>query len=89
MVSLVLVGTVWGQIAPNRQVEIRQALKRNGYTGETTAALKQVARDHHWQTKSVPDSRVLILLGLGPKYPHLLNFKTAWTATPERVLAAK
>lgn len=89
LVSLMLLGTAWAQMAPSRQTEIKTALRRHGYTGEMTAALKQVAKDNRWQTKSVPDSRVLILLGLGPKYPHLLNNGTAWIATPKTVVAMK
>jgi hypothetical protein len=52
-----------------------------------TANLKQVAIDHHWQHVSVPDSRVIIWLGLGPHYTKLLNPNTAWISTPKTVTA--
>ncbi len=89
---LVLVMAVTGHcqsIEPSRRAQICAALKSHGYTGDMTAALKQAARDHGWQSKSVPDSRVLIWLGLGPHYSHLLNQSTAWVATPQTVLLAK
>jgi hypothetical protein len=90
IVFLLLVGTCWAQdTEPSRRAQICAALKSHGYTGDMTAALKQAARDHGWQSKSVPDSRVLIWLGLGPHYSHLLNRATAWVATPQTVLLAK
>jgi hypothetical protein len=76
-------------IEPARKTQIATALRSHGYRGDTTAALRQVAKDHGWQTKSVPDARVLIWLGLGPRYPHLLNQGTAWISTPQTVLIAK
>lgn len=90
LVLLFLVTSMTAQsIAPSRQTEIQRALNTHGYRGEMSVALKQVAKDHGWQTRSVPDSRVLILLGLGPKYPHLLNPETAWVASPVVVLAKR
>ena len=87
LIGLALVGTCAGQIAPARAQEIRRALDIRGYHGDTMADLKKVAIDHKWQHASVPDSRVIIWLGLGPKYPHLLNPKTAWISTPKSVIA--
>lgn len=64
-----------GQMVPDakRQAEIRKALVDHGYApgknwSETREILKQIARQHHWQTSHSPDARVLILLGLGN--PH-------------------
>ena len=67
---------------------IQRALRRNGYAlpvtgvldGKTTAALQDIAQTHGWQHKQVPDSRVLIYLGLGPNYSGLLNPETAMIA---------
>ena len=90
LVGLALVGTCVGQqtaIDPARAQEIVHALAIRGYHGDMTANLKQVAIDHKWQHVSVPDSRVLIWLGLGPRYTHLLNPKTAWVSTPKTVTA--
>jgi hypothetical protein len=65
----------WG-IDSARMAQINHALKAHGYPA-STEGLKRVARDHRWQTRSVPDSRVIIFLGLGPHY-KLLNAETAW-----------
>ena len=88
---LLLISNLHGQdhIEPARQAQIRAALKAHGYPGDMDTALRQVARDHNWQTKVAPDSRVLIFLGLGPKYSHLVNPETAWIATPTNVQEAK
>lgn len=86
LIGLALVGTCVGQqtaITPARAKEIAHALAIRGYKGDMTTSLRQVAIDHKWQHVSVPDSRVLIWLGLGPRYPHLLNPKTAWVSTPK------
>jgi hypothetical protein len=59
-----------------RVTEIQTALIRHGYqsgepTGkwdaQTAAAMQKLQADHGWQTKITPDSRALILLGLGPE----------------------
>lgn len=56
--------------------QIQAALIREHYlTGqpsgdwnmETQAAMRKFQSDHGWQTKLLPDSRALIMLGLGPK----------------------
>lgn len=76
------------QIAPNRALEIQKSLKLHGHkiqmTGlmdsQTTEVLRSIAKSNGWQHKVVPDSRVLILIGLGTKYGKLLNPETAWKA---------
>lgn len=60
-------------------------------TGEPTGkwdqsseeALRRYQSDHGWQSKTVPDSRALISLGLGPSHDHLLNPESAMTTGPE------
>ncbi len=59
-----------------RVIEIQTALIKHGYQGgeptgkwdqQTAAAMQKLQADHGWQTKITPDSRALILLGLGPQ----------------------
>lgn len=88
----IIVATSWAQgqaIEPARRAQICAALRAHGYKGDMDTALKHVARDHNWQHKIAPDSRVLIFLGLGPKPQHLMNPETAWISTPQTVLLAK
>ena len=66
---------------PKRQAQIRAALVEHGYQPgktwpQTQDILRQIAREHHWQSKHAPDARVLILLGLGNKYsdPNILTW---------------
>ena len=75
-----------GSISAVRMRQIQYALRKHTYavrvTGrmdeQTTAALQDIAKNHGWQKKSVPDSRVLMWLGLGPDYRgRLLNPDTA------------
>ena len=75
------------KIDPQRAEEIQEALIREHYmTGEPTGkwdqssedALRRYQADHGWQSKTVPDSRALISLGLGP-HDHLLNPESAMT----------
>lgn len=62
-------------ITPKRTRQIQAALVKAGYLKHVTGhwnwatheALVRFQRDHHWQTRWVPDSRALIALGLGPK----------------------
>jgi len=65
-----------------RARQIQQALIRERYLdGEPTGtwdqrtkdAMIRFQNDHNWQTKAVPDSRALIMLGLGPKPADLIN----------------
>ena len=64
-------------IDPERATEIQTALIREKYlTGtpsgqwdsETEAAMQKYQADHGWQTKLTPDSRAIIMLGLGPTH---------------------
>jgi peptidoglycan hydrolase-like protein with peptidoglycan-binding domain len=84
------------KIDSERAAEIQQALIREKYLdGEpsgvwdqaTKDAMERYQSDHGWQTKSLPDARALIALGLGPKHENLLNPEsiapaTATVATP-------
>ena len=45
-------------------------------------AMRRYQADHGWQSKTVPDSRALISLGLGPSQDHLLNPESAMTTGP-------
>jgi hypothetical protein len=71
-----------------RAREIQEALVRERYlTGEpsgnwdpaTQAAMRRYQAEQGWQTKTVPDARALIRLGLGPDHEHLLNPESAMT----------
>jgi hypothetical protein len=86
--------TVRGQqkIAPERAQAIQEALIREHYmTGEPAGtwnqesedAMRRYQADHGWQAKTVPDSRALISLGLGPSHDHLLNPESAMTSEPD------
>jgi uncharacterized protein YfaT (DUF1175 family) len=75
-------------IDSERTQQIQEALIREHYlkgdpTGKwddaTQAALRRYQADNGWQNKTVPDSRALIKLGLGPSQDHLLNPETAMT----------
>lgn len=76
-----------------RAREIQQALVREHYlTGEpsgswdaaTQAAMRRYQAEQGWQTKTVPDARALIRLGLGPDHGHLLNPESAMTTEAAR-----
>ena len=80
------------KIDSDRVQEIQQALIREHYlTGEATGtwnqssedAMRRYQADHGWQSKTVPDSRALIKLGLGPSHDHLLNPDSAMTTQPD------
>jgi peptidoglycan hydrolase-like protein with peptidoglycan-binding domain len=71
-----------------RAREIQEALIREHYLkGEPTGrwdeatqkAMQRYQAANGWQTKTVPDSRALIKLGLGPSHEHLLNPESAMT----------
>ncbi|MFY9743361.1 MAG: peptidoglycan-binding domain-containing protein [Candidatus Sulfotelmatobacter sp.] len=79
------------KIDPERAQEIQQALIREHYLSGTAAgtwnqasedAMRRYQADHGWQSKTVPDSRALISLGLGPSHDHLLNPESAMTSDP-------
>jgi hypothetical protein len=78
-------------IESERAQQIQEALIRQHYmegqpSGKwddaTQAALRRYQAAQGWQSKSVPDSRALIKLGLGPNHDHLLNPETAMTTGP-------
>jgi len=69
-------------IDEQRAREIQTALIQQKYldgqpTGKwdqsTKDAMTRFQADHGWQTKVTPDSRALIVLGLGPKHENVLN----------------
>jgi hypothetical protein len=79
------------KIEPERAQAIQEALIREHYMGgEATGtwnqssedAMRRYQADHGWQSKTVPDSRALISLGLGPSHDHLLNPESAMTTGP-------
>ncbi|MFI5102554.1 MAG: peptidoglycan-binding domain-containing protein [Terriglobales bacterium] len=82
-------------IDSGRALEIQTALIREHYMqGEpsgtwdsaTQAAMQRYQADQGWQSKTTPDSRALIKLGLGPSHDHLLNPESAMT-TPAAPVA--
>jgi hypothetical protein len=81
-------------IDEGRTSQIQQALIREHYlTGDPTGKWDQSTKDalmrfqeaNGWQTKSVPDSRALIKLGLGPDKKGLLNPDTAVMTSPHEL----
>jgi hypothetical protein len=79
------------KIDPQRAREIQEALIREHYlTGKASGvwddtsekAMQKYQADNGWQSKTTPDSRALIKLGLGPDHQHLLNPESAMTAQP-------
>jgi hypothetical protein len=84
-------------IERGRVVQIQRALRKAGLSVSvngtmdtpTMTALKRIAKSNHWQTQFVPDARVLISIGLGPKY-KLMNPETAvrWDIEDTRVVSA-
>ena len=80
------------KIDSERTQQIQAALIRQHYmTGEATGkwdattedALRRFQADNGWQNKTVPDSRALIKLGLGPSHDHLLNPESAMTTSAD------
>ena len=80
------------KIDPTRAREIQEALIREHYLDGTASgtwdaksqsAMQRYQADNGWQSKSVPDSRALIKMGLGPDHEHLLNPESAMTSRPE------
>ena len=70
----------------DRARQIQAALVRERYMNgapsgkwddSTQAAMRRYQADQGWQSKSIPDSRALIRLGLGPDHVHLLNPESA------------
>ncbi len=80
------------KIDSSRAREIQEALIREHYLDgvasgswdeKSEGAMRRYQSDNGWQSKTVPDSRALIKLGLGPNHDHLLNPESAMTARPE------
>lgn len=80
------------KIDNERAQAIQEALIREHYLkGEATGtwnqaseeAMRRYQADNGWQSKTVPDSRALIKLGLGPSKDHLLNPESAMTTVPD------
>lgn len=80
------------KIDSERAEAIQEALIREHYlTGEPSGtwnqasedAMRRYQADNGWQSKTVPDSRALIKLGLGPSKDHLLNPESAMTTVPD------
>ena len=81
------------KIDPARAREIQEALVREHYLDSPPSnkwddasqkAMERYQADNGWQSKSVPDSRALIKLGLGPDHEHLLNPESAMTSVPQQ-----
>jgi hypothetical protein len=79
------------KIDPERARAIQTALirehyldgKASGVWDDTSQkAMQKYQADHGWQSKTTPDSRALIKLGLGPDHDHLLNPESAMTGEP-------
>ena len=80
------------KIDPQRTREIQSALIREHYMGGEPSgvwdqtsqhAMERYQADNGWQSKTVPDSRALIKLGLGPDHEKLLNPESAMTSAPQ------
>jgi hypothetical protein len=85
------------KIDSGRAQSIQEALIHEHYlNGEATGtwnqasedAMRRYQSDHGWQSKTVPDARALIKLGLGPSHDHLLNPESAMTTGPDMPKAA-
>lgn len=81
-------------IDSDRTRQIQEALIREHYlSGEPSGQWDQSTKDaltkyqeaNGWQTKSLPDSRALIKLGLGPDKKGLLNPDTAVMSSPHEL----
>jgi hypothetical protein len=77
------------KIDSQRTLQIQEALIREHYldgkpTGvwndATQQAMQRYQADNNWQSKTTPDARALIKLGLGPDHEHLLNPDSAMTS---------
>ena len=78
-------------IQGDRARQIQTSLIREGYMkGEpsgvwdqaTKDAMTRYQADHGWQTKTLPDSRALIQLGLGPSHEDAINAKAVPASLP-------
>src|SRR5690348_14203876 len=80
------------KIDSERAQAIQEALIREHYLSGTATgkwnqaseeAMRRYQADNGWQSKTVPDSRALIKLGLGPSKDQLLNPESAMTTVPD------
>lgn len=80
------------KIDSQRAQQIQEALIREHYLSgkpsgtwdaATQQAMQKYQADNGWQSKTTPDSRALIKLGLGPDQQHLLNPESAMTSNPQ------
>ena len=81
-----------------RARQIQTALVREGYMkGEpsgvwddsTKDAMARYQSDHGWQSKTLPDSRALIQLGLGPSHKDAINAPAVSANMPAQATAVK
>jgi peptidoglycan hydrolase-like protein with peptidoglycan-binding domain len=79
------------KIDSQRAKQIQEALIREHYLSGTASgvwdnatqeAMERYQAKNGWQSKTTPDSRALIKLGLGPDHEHLLNPESAMTSQP-------
>jgi peptidoglycan hydrolase-like protein with peptidoglycan-binding domain len=79
------------KIDSQRAKQIQEALIREHYLSGTASgvwdssteeAMERYQANNGWQSKTTPDSRALIKLGLGPDHDHLLNPESAMTSQP-------
>jgi len=82
----------------DRARQIQTALTREGYMkGEpsgvwdepTKDAMTRYQADHGWQTKTLPDSRALIQLGLGPSHKDAINAQAVSANLPPQAHPVK
>jgi hypothetical protein len=85
------------KIDSKRTLEIQEALIREHYldgkpsgvwNDATQQAMQRYQADNNWQSKTTPDARALIKLGLGPDHEHLLNPESAMTSQPQATSSA-
>ncbi len=75
---------VAGGISAARVRQIQAALRTRGYQcpvngrldRATLAAMKQIQQQNGWQTRYIPDARLLDWLGLGARHNYLGNANT-------------
>ena len=79
------------KIDAQRARQIQEALIREHYLDgkpsgvwddASQKAMQKFQADNGWQSKTTPDARALIKLGLGPDHDHLLNPESAMTSAP-------
>ena len=84
-------------IDSERARQIQEALIREHYLdgvpsgtwdAATQAAMQRYQADQGWQSKTTPDARALIKLGLGPSPEHLLNPESAMTSAQTSTASA-